>query len=401
MPLHVGHGSPECGGGRDPDRGTGAASLATAAYVYPAQRAQRRPHDIERQALLLIPCAAPLAYLSARPSAAAWVAPRSPQLAPRVAPGTGSVKASHPLGNLEVYRGRRGGGLHRAAGVLASLAAAAARRCKRRTAVRASADGEGAEDMEVDSASIESFRQSLLKGWGSDGIAAEEKPISGEWARPLKPSEVTAGDVLLGHPAAFFEDDDGGSDAGPRRIGLSGRTSRGFQQQPPAVLLTRVDDSGAAEGLVLSIRTGTLMGDILSECFQSRPLLYGGPCKCGHLNILHPYKEVEGSLQLSDVGLYLTGNVRECHSWVRDGQGSSFRFRFYYDRVEWKAGELAAELGGPGLPDQQPVWMPARCSADLVLSETGSLDEKPLWLRIAELAGGEVEEVARQHGCMD
>jgi len=163
----------------------------------------------------------------------------------------------------------------------------------------------------------------------------------------------------------------------------------------PVVLLTNVDaDTGEAEGVWLTMRTGQLMGDFVNN-FHSRPLLYGGPVDAS-LTMVHPYPQVPGSKPLADGGLYLGGSLAGAQAWVDDGQGSSLRFRFFLNRVRWSAGELQAELAPP-----DRTWLTVRCSIDLVLSESDSIDNKPLWVQIAELAGGEAQELGRLHDLME
>eukprot|EP00418_Pyrodinium_bahamense_P028322 CAMPEP_0179157794 /NCGR_PEP_ID=MMETSP0796-20121207/76972_1 /TAXON_ID=73915 /ORGANISM="Pyrodinium bahamense, Strain pbaha01" /LENGTH=114 /DNA_ID=CAMNT_0020859433 /DNA_START=61 /DNA_END=405 /DNA_ORIENTATION=- len=114
--------------------------------------------------------------------------------------------------------------------------------------------------------------------------------------------------------------------------------------------------------------------------------------------MVHPYPQVPGAELLSeDTGLYLGGGLAEAQDWVEEGQGSSLRFRFFLNNIRWPPGELAAEVAPAG---GQKTWLPTRCSADLVLSEVDSSEERPLWAQLAELAGGEAEEAGRQHGLL-
>jgi len=157
-------------------------------------------------------------------------------------------------------------------------------------------------------------------------------------------------------------------------------------------------DGGAAEGVWLTRRTGRLMGDFVNH-FHSRPIHYGGP-NDGSLMMLHPYPQVPGSKLLAeDGGVYVGGDFAAAQDWVEEGQGSSLRFRFFLNRIIWKQGELVREVG-IGLAPEQRAWIPTRCSANLVLSEVDSIEEKPLWVQIAELAGGEAESAGREHGLL-
>jgi len=145
------------------------------------------------------------------------------------------------------------------------------------------------------------------------------------------------------------------------------------------------------------MRTGQLMGDFINH-FHSRPLHYGGP-EDASLTMVHPYKQVPGAQPLEDSGLYLGGDFAGAQDWVEEGEGSSLRFRFFLNRVRWKPGELEKEVG-PGA-GERPLWIPIRCSADLVLSEVDSPEDKPLWVQVAELAGGDAEAAGREHDLLD
>lgn len=244
---------------------------------------------------------------------------------------------------------------------------------------------------------MELFRQSLIQGWGGGPVGSAGRSSKADWAEQLAPEELRAGDVLLANPAQFFS----GKVTGPRRVGLRDGPSPDWPRREsfrllPVILLTKVRDDGGAEGLWLTMRTGQLMGDFINH-FHSRPLLYGGPKEAG-LTMVHPYPQVPGSKPLSDGGLYMGGDFAGAQEWVEEGQGSSLRFLFFLNRVRWGAGELAAEVRADSL---ERLWLPMRCSIDLVLSESGSMNEKPLWARVAELAGGDAEALGKLHGLLD
>jgi len=271
-----------------------------------------------------------------------------------------------------------------------------ARAFARRLQVGRSAVEEADDGGNDDSINVELFRQSLIQGWGGGVVGGSTMDVNRDWATILNASEVRAGDLIMGDPAAFLEGE--GGDEGPRRVGLKGRVmsdwpTREKLRMMPVVLLTRVDtDRGTAEGLWLTMRTGRLMGDFVSH-FQSRPLLYGGPEEAG-LTMVHPYPQVPGSEVLGENGLYIGGEFTGAQDWVEEGEGSSLRFRFFMNQVRWGPGEFAAELA-PG--SGRSPWIPVRCNSDLVLSEVDSSDDMPLWLRVARLAGGAAEEAARKH----
>eukprot|EP00439_Symbiodinium_sp_Y106_P048763 s140_g6.t1 len=109
------------------------------------------------------------------------------------------------------------------------------------------------------------------------------------------------------------------------------------------------------------------------------------------VTMIHPYPEVEGSKPLSDGGLYLGGSLAGAQAFVEEGTGSSLRIRFFLNRIEWNKGALEADLDG-----DSRSFLPVRCSVDVVLTETDAVDAKPLWAKVAELAGGAVEEAGQQ-----
>lgn len=266
-------------------------------------------------------------------------------------------------------------------------------------------------DEDVDAANVEFFRQQLIQGWGGGTIGGATRSADTEWAEVLgEPSaadgegvgssladELRVGDVLLANPAGFIGD---GPLTGPERLGWGRRISDNWPRREtlrslPVVLLTRFEKDASgftrAEGLWLSMRSGSLMGDFVNF-FHSRPVYVGGPVDAS-LTMIHPYPQVPNSEALGSGGLHISDNLEGAHKWVDEGEGSSLRFRFFVNRVGWGAGQLKAEV------DQNPVdapWIPVRCSAEVVLREADSMEDKPLWLHIAELAGGRAEAAARE-----
>ncbi|CAE6970783.1 unnamed protein product [Symbiodinium natans] len=256
-----------------------------------------------------------------------------------------------------------------------------------------STPGEPSEPEEEDTTNVELFRQSLIQGWASGGSVGGASGTS-DWAEPIEPADVRPGDILLGDPASFFGE---GASNALRRVGLQERIPADYPRRErlrylPVVLLTEVDkESDTARGVWLTLRTGRLLGDLI-DVFHSRPLLYGGPASSEGVTMVHPYPQVEGSKPLSDGGLYLGGSLAGAQAFVEDGTGSSLRIRFFLNRIEWNKGEFAADLDGDGRS-----FLPVRCSVDVVLTETDAVDAKPLWAKVAELAGGAVAEAGRQY----
>lgn len=256
-----------------------------------------------------------------------------------------------------------------------------------------------AGDDDADGTSVELFRQSLIQGWGSDGMGSSTEDAN--WAKLVTDGELAPGMVLLANPAAFIGED--GDTNGPRRVGLRGLMppdwpSREKLRLMPVVLITRIRADGVAEGVSLTLRTGRLMGDFFNH-FHSRPLYLGGTEEAG-LTMLHPYppNQVPGAELLSESsGLYINTDAKTfdgAQAWVEEGQGSSLRFRFFIQHIRWLPGDLKDEV-------EKRIWVPVTCSTDLVLAEVDSVGEKPLWAQIAELAGGDVEDAGRLYGLID
>lgn len=257
-----------------------------------------------------------------------------------------------------------------------------------------------------DTTNVELFRQSLIQGWGAGEVGdSTSRGALTDWAELVDPADIRAGDVLLGNPALFFgAHNDTASAAAMKRVGLNAPLPDYLSQRErlrvlPVVLLTNIDNiSGTAQGLLLTRRTGQLMGDFVNHFF-SRPLMLGGPIVKDSDDLLimvHSYPQVAGSQKLEDSGLYVGNSscLASATEWVEEGEGSSLRFKFFLSSMQWGPGEVLAELAQPR------AWVPLRCSPDLVLSESDSLDDKPLWVKIAELAGGEIEELGQQHDLM-
>eukprot|EP00913_Durusdinium_trenchii_P017605 g16546.t1 len=273
---------------------------------------------------------------------------------------------------------------------------------------------------EEDTTNVELFRQSLIQGWGAGEVGRSSD--SADWAELVDPDAVQAGDMLLGHPARFFSER---TSPAFTRIGLQGGIPADYPRrerlerptclkpnmeehpwQDKQRLFQALHEAGTAKGVWLTLRTGQLLGDFI-DFFHSRPLLYGGPTPSESLvlklpssclfwsafdtgvTMIHPYPEVPGSKKLSD-DIYLGGSFEGAQAWVEEGEGSSLRIRFFLNHIEWRQGELAAELA------PENTWLPVRCSVDVVLSETDAIDAKPLWVKVAELAGGELEELGPQ-----
>lgn len=215
-----------------------------------------------------------------------------------------------------------------------------------------------------------------------------------------------AGTVLVAHPKGFFEgleeevDEEGWGSLPPaalrtHRMPLRPDAQRRDRANLPVVLITRRSPQGT-EGLMLGCWTGRLLGDLDFNQFMTRPLYLGG----GHqlpdakpLSLLHAYPELRGSLRLTPDGLAISDGFHEACDFVDNDIGSPWRFKFFVQRVFWKPGEDETELS-----PERGVWLPVRCSRDLLLREPDSAYEEPLWVQIAQKAGGELADLGRKYG---
>ena len=319
-------------------------------------------------------------------------------------------------------------GAERKGAILASASVGAGTLAAALTAVRRGAGPkgeEGAEDVDSDAEALRRLQERLTREIsGSESPDAVRRSVSGLidednpfWAKP--DAELGSdglpqvGSVLLAHPEAYAswqpkEGDDAPwsfVDPDPARLArlpkAMGRTwpytsppapdaPRRERAALPVVLITKRSAKGS-EGLMLGFWSGRLFGDLDLSAFQTRPMYFGGPGLDQPLSILHAYPELAGSLRLTEDGLMLSDDFGDAVKWVRDEVGSPLRFKFFIRKVLWAPGEeaeLAPEAG---------VWLPTRCSRDLLLREPDSSFEEPLWSQIAEKAGGEVGGIARAY----
>jgi len=256
---------------------------------------------------------------------------------------------------------------------------------------------------------VRRVREQLQRQWskGEGPVAGEGQATAQEglWALPElelgRDGLPHAGSVLLANPAAYVSNERRWAFDRPVaevRTGLSPapiNASRRARADLPVVLLTRQSPMGS-EGLLLNAFTGQLLGDLGYEEFMTRPLYYGGPLQVADnvLWMLHAYPELPGCLQLTMDGLAVSDDFDSACDWVQNGTGSSMRFKFFVSSVRWQPGEegeLAPESG---------IWLPARCSRELLLREPDSPFEEPLWVQIAERAGGELASLARAHSLL-
>jgi len=264
---------------------------------------------------------------------------------------------------------------------------------------------------ETEAEELRRMREELMRQWhGSGGAGAAARHGLGDespfWAEPegeLGTGGLPAvGSVLLAQPASYLASV--GSEAEPPaaalRTGLlpaEPDAQRLSRANLPVVLLTKRGPEGS-EGLLLNLNvwTGQLLGDLGYPNFMTRPLYFGGFTRDPEnpLLMLHPYPKLPGSRQLTADGLALTTNYSAASSWVHDGPGSALRFKFFAARVCWGPGEEHE------LHPERGIWLPMRCSRDLILREPDSNFEEPLWVQIAERAGGKLAALARAHSLL-
>mmetsp|Transcript_44500 Transcript_44500/g.81281 ORF Transcript_44500/g.81281 Transcript_44500/m.81281 type:complete len:297 (+) Transcript_44500:44-934(+) len=240
-------------------------------------------------------------------------------------------------------------------------------------ASRAAEESEG--KAEASDADLEFFlkKEALKRGLDSSAV--------GDFAEERKEfKDIKVGDVLIFGPIEGVKDD-----SLEDRWRMAANTVWNFDREVPVVLITK-HESGATEGILLTRRTGVLMGDFVNA-FQNRPLQWGGPKGTSNrILMVHPYSEVPDCEPVGMTGLYKGSNVLKAHEWLRDesNAASSLRFRFFIDFVRWDQGSLEEEVQGR-------VWLPMHVSRDLILSEEFDRDGKPLYEAIAELATDETK----------
>mmetsp|Transcript_46629 Transcript_46629/g.110881 ORF Transcript_46629/g.110881 Transcript_46629/m.110881 type:complete len:312 (+) Transcript_46629:75-1010(+) len=229
--------------------------------------------------------------------------------------------------------------------------------------------------------SIEFFlkKEALKRGLSPSASLAD-------FAETRELKDLEAGDVLvLRLPEAMMEESDDTArtrwTSTLQRLGGSEVLWNSMaRRQAPVVLITRHDEE-TTEGLLLTERTGRLMGDYV-DAFYSRPLLFGGPVVGDRrVTMVHPYQQVPDCSQLGRIGLHVGSDVKQAQEWVDDPDNcaSSLRFRFFIGRVRWQRGELDQEVS-------YEHWLPMHVSRDLILSEELDRDGKALHTAIADLA---------------
>jgi len=225
------------------------------------------------------------------------------------------------------------------------------------------------------------------------------------------------GTVLLANPDVFLHDgfwdssDDLQEGTPSAALRYTGWTRQEEEAQLPRrdrarwrlpVILIRHQDEAGAEGLVLDRWTGKLLGDLDPDllAFQTRPLYLGynePPDEPPSLSMLHGYPAMPGATCIGE-GLAFSNITAfgEACDWVGpEGPGSSLRFKFFYGFVKWSLTKAKRELSS-----EAGIWIPVRASTDMLLREPDSSFEEPLWVQLAERAGGTIAELARKHSLL-
>eukprot|EP00931_Biecheleriopsis_adriatica_P041834 TRINITY_DN23866_c0_g1_i1.p1 TRINITY_DN23866_c0_g1~~TRINITY_DN23866_c0_g1_i1.p1 ORF type:complete len:348 (+),score=56.72 TRINITY_DN23866_c0_g1_i1:34-1044(+) len=246
-------------------------------------------------------------------------------------------------------------------------------------------------------------REFLSRQFGAEGSESGTaiSPV-GDWT--VQTAELgedglpSVGTVLCANPTPFF------SDAAPfpaatLRTGL--RPARADAPRRdlgrlPVVLVTKVS-RGGAEGLLLGVWSGKLLGDLDLQEFMTRPLYWGGisivdPEKL--LTMLHAYPDMPGAVKVTEDGLAVSNSFETAREWITEGPGSSLRFKFFQGCVRWdddEVQELSPEAG---------IWLAVNASRNVLLREPDSSFEEPLWVQLAEKAGGKLAALGAEHGLL-
>lgn len=215
----------------------------------------------------------------------------------------------------------------------------------------------------------------------------------------LGPDELPeVGTVLLANPKAFFGEERVPYPAATIRTGRivpNASASRHDKAASLPVVLIIGKTHYGAEGLVLGWWSGRLLGDpeLNFSQFQTRPLYLGGIVK-RPFAFLHTYPEMPSTRKLTKDGLSTSEDYGAACDWISEGNGSSMRFKFFMNGVYWPSQEFA-ELS----PDAG-VWLPTSVDVNWIMREPDSSFEEPLWVQIADKAGGKLKQLAEEYGLL-
>jgi len=261
-------------------------------------------------------------------------------------------------------------------------------------------EGQAPDECEQSAESLQFARERLNRQFSQAGGQVSDRGVGWDTRElELGPNELPeVGTVLLANPAAFF---------GRERMPYPAATIRTGRIVPnasasrhdkaaslPVVLLIRKTTYGV-EGLVLGWWSGRLLGDpeLNFTQFQTRPLYLGGVVK-RPFSFLHSYPEMPSARRLSGDGLSTSEDFGAACSWISEGNGSSMRFKFFMNGVWWKNEEYAE------LSSAADVWLPVTVNLNLIMREPDSSFEEPLWVQIADKAGGKIRQLAEEYGLL-
>jgi len=253
--------------------------------------------------------------------------------------------------------------------------------------------------------------ENLFEGDGEKSVSLAED--SQYWAKP-DPEAFDAqglprpGTVLLANPDNWLTQSFPAAmlSTGVLPMPPDPEVPRKLKANLPVVLVTKREASGRLEGLLLGRWSGELLGDKGWVCFKTRPLYIGrGPYffpgrhreePSQVWRVLHKYNEIPEAIELTDDGLCVSDDVDQTLDYILGDSNatiSTIPFKFFQMALTWTPKAAESEFD-PGAQ----VWMPARCSREILLREPDSPFEEPLWVQIAERCGGEFEALALKYG---
>ena len=313
-------------------------------------------------------------------------------------------------------------------------------------------DNEMASDLE-DDAGVDELIQ-FARSRAAEEDDSEDSNNNGDWAK--KVNRIKPGTVLCANPQFFLTDfsstnpdpsllakfgltlpppADLGAD---RRADLlpvlmvveydesdsndssgSGGSGKGLGDNNPFSFLGGGSSNNSKKGttaILLNRRTGYLLGDLepgnggmggsgdddnaasatptpLLEKFCIQPLWFGGIDNLSPgLEMLHQCPAVEGSIPLTEDGLYWGGEptqAQEAMDASPDQQFTGFDFKFFVQATQFGPGQLEQQI-------EKGIWHTALVSKKVLFKSRdrmGTQRAKPLWTEIMELLGEDCEKL--------
>ena len=147
------------------------------------------------------------------------------------------------------------------------------------------------------------------------------------------------------------------------------------------VLLVDVED-----GVVGFVINDDLNGDTVSSVIDdwvgdNFDLYIGGPVEQNSLHFIHKYKDLEGSIALSEE-LYWGGDFEQLKEWNKLGKLDAENIKFFLGYAGWTKQQLKDEL-------EQKSWIILPLGIDVFTQHTVDM-----WKEILENKGGEYKEIA-------